>query len=169
MPPAPMAERIACGPSFRSGREALFGRYEALEFLVPVLHGDERGRRIAGVGLARFDHQEALAVQRHVVGAASCAEAAVIHKEPAWDGSATRGSSSARRSTSNTTQPNAQMSVRLSTGRPRPRITPAYVALPDIKGRVLGYLAEPNDHQRHVIVLGRIFNISIHGRHDATN
>ena len=47
----------------------LFRRHETLQFLVPMLHNDERGRRGARVGPERFDHREPLPVWRHVVHA----------------------------------------------------------------------------------------------------
>ena len=66
-------ERLYQNPEQRASLVSaiLFRRHEALQFLVPMLHDDERGRRGARVGPGRFDHQEALAVGRHVVRAAS--------------------------------------------------------------------------------------------------
>ena len=55
----------------------LFRRHEALQLLVPVLHDDERGRRGARVGPGRFDHQEVLPVERHIVRTATTGAVAV--------------------------------------------------------------------------------------------
>src|SRR5436309_8690718 len=57
-------------PARQPPAAVLFRRHEAFQLLVPMLHDDERGRRGARVAPGRFDHQEALTVERHVVRAA---------------------------------------------------------------------------------------------------